>query len=185
MLDASMTDRSGLYPQDLSIGVQQNSPVAAHAEGVGQTAGLPRGTRSREADSRAYPVSLSPTVAAGFLFVMVAIGSTAGLAWRLYSDLSLLSATEHRDSQELEGAVQRLEVVSGQANQRLDALQQAQANQQSQLAEIHRLSQQLSSLQGELEKVARSAAKQEPAKRHSETSAPPKNQASNGVATSR
>jgi hypothetical protein len=187
VLDASMTTRAGQAPKDLSIGVQQRSPLSAQVEAVEQAAGSPPGSQSNEhaSSSRAYGVSLSPSVAAGFLFVMVAIGSTAGLAWRLHSDLSLLTAAQHRDSDELGAAVQRLEVMSQQAGQRLDALQQAQVKQQSQLGEIHRLSQQLSSLQGELEKVAKSAAKQEPPKRHSEGSTQPKTQASNGVATSR
>jgi hypothetical protein len=182
-----MNTRAGQYSTDSSIRVPHRSATADHIETIEQAVGAPlsMGSGEHASGSRAYPFLLAPSAAAGFLFLMAAIGSTAGLAWRLHSDLSLLTAAEHRDRDELEASVQRLELVEQQAAQRLDALQQAQTNQQSQLTEIHRLSEHVSSLQGELERIAKGGAKQEPPKRHTETNAQPKPQASNGVAATR
>ena len=145
-----MNTRAGQYSTDASIRVPRRSAAVEHIEAVEQTAGAPSGMRSGEhaSSGRTYPTALAPRAAAGFMLLMAAIGSTAGLAWRLHSDLSLLTESEHRDRDELEASVQRLEVVGQQAAQRLDALQQAQTKQELQLTEIRRLSEHVSSLQG-------------------------------------
>lgn len=181
-----MNTRAGQYSTDASIRVPRRSAAVEHIEAVEQTAGAPSGMRSGEhaSSGRTYPTALAPRAAAGFMLLMAAIGSTAGLAWRLHSDLSLLTESEHRDRDELEASVQRLEVVGQQAAQRLDALQQAQTKQELQLTEIRRLSEHVSSLQGELERIAKAGAKQEPPKRHPETNAQPKPQAFGYIAVS-
>ena len=121
--------------------------------------------------------------AAGLLFVLAVIGSTAVLAWRAHIDVPLIAEAQRQDVHDLQAAIQRLEQIA----QRVDALQQAQGalqqaqqrNERSRLADVQRLSENLTSLNGRLETVAKSASKQETQKRSSAAGAAPKSQASN------
>jgi hypothetical protein len=117
-------------------------------------------------------------VTIGFLIMMGIIGSAAGLAWRTHVDLAAF-ADMQREVNELQAAVQRLELMQQQIGQSVYALQQLQQkNEQTRIVDAHRLSDQLTSLQGEMDKIEKSTVNKEPPKRNSANAAP-KNEASN------
>jgi hypothetical protein len=92
----------------------------------------------------------------------------------------VLAEAQRQDVRDLQAAIQRLDLAQQQIVQRLDALQLVQQkNEQSRLADVQRLSENLTSLYGRLENVAKSRSKQETQKRSSAASAAPKSQASN------
>jgi hypothetical protein len=118
--------------------------------------------------------------AAGLLLVLAVIGSAAALAWCAHIDLPLLAEAQRQDVRDLQAEIQRLELAQQQIAQRADTLQLVQQkNEQSRLADVQRLSENLTSLYGQLETVAKSSSKQQTQKRNSAASAASKSQALN------
>jgi hypothetical protein len=132
--------------------------------------------------SSANPRLIRVGAAAGVLFVLTVLGSAAALAWRAHIDVPLLAEAQRQDVRDLQAAIQRLELAQQQIVQRMDTLQLVQQkNEQSRLADVQRLSENLTSLYGQLETVAKSSSKQQTQtqKRNQAASATPKSQASN------
>jgi hypothetical protein len=94
----------------------------------------------------------------------------------------LLADAQRQDVHDLHAAIQRIELAQQQIAQRVDALQLGQQkNEQSGLNDVQRLSENLTSLYGQLETVAKSSSKQQNQKRNSAASVAPKSQASNST----
>jgi methionine-rich copper-binding protein CopC len=176
-----MTTRAGDYMESSVVGVRRTSPSLDEAH---------RHPRDAEASRRPDPESSKPTgtiprsigigTLAGFLVVMVVVGSAAALAWRTHADLPLIAELQREDTQRLEAAIQRLELMQQQLTQRVDALQLLQQKtQQSQQADVQRLSERVTSLQVELEKKLSSGSKEPVQKRRS--NAAPKEQSSSSA----
>jgi hypothetical protein len=179
LLDTPMITPARDYTENSSIGVRWRMPISDEVENLGRDSDMAiqnEGWYRSSANSRLIRVG----ALAGLLFVLAVIGSAAALAWRAHIDLPLLAQTQRQDVHDLQAAVQRLELAQQQIVQRLDALQLVQQkSEQSRLADVQRLSENLTSLYGQMETVAKSSSKQETQKRSSAASAAPKSQASN------
>jgi septal ring factor EnvC (AmiA/AmiB activator) len=97
-----------------------------------------------------------------FLVVMAVIGVSSGLAWRIFTNYTTAPAVSQRaaerdnqtvDVQKLKDAVDQLERSQRDLLQRVEALQATQERVERSLqVDIQRLSQQISTLDGELRK---------------------------------
>jgi hypothetical protein len=179
LLDKPMITPARDYTENSTIGARRRTPISDQVEnlsGDSDRANENSALYRSSANSRLIRVG----AAAGLLFVLAVIGSIAALAWRAHIDVPLIAEAQRQDVHDLQAAIQRLELVQQQIAPRVEALQQAQQkNEQSRLADVQRLSENLTSLYGQLEAVAKSTTKQETQKRNSAASAAPKNQASN------
>jgi hypothetical protein len=181
-----MTTSARDYTENSSVGVSWRTPISDQVENLSRDSdmtiedeGWYRSSASASrfsANSRLFRVG----AVAGLVFVLAVIGSAAALAWRAHIELPVLAEAQRQDVHDLQAAIQRLELAQQQITQRMDALQLVQQkNEQSRLADVQRLSENLTSLYGQLETVAKSSSKQETQKRNSAASATPKSQASN------
>jgi hypothetical protein len=174
-----MTTPARDYTENSAIEVRWRTPISDEAENLSPDSDMViqnQGWYRFSANAKLIRVG----AAAGLVFVLAVIGSAAALAWRAHIDLPLLAEAQRQDVHDLQAAIQRLELAQQQIVQRMNTLQLVQQkNEQSRLADVQRLSQDLTSLYGQLEAVAKSNSKQETQKRNSAANATSKSQASN------
>ena len=181
-----MTTPARDYTENSSVGVSWRTPISDQVENLSRDSDMAIEDedwyRSSASSSRFSASSrlIRVGAAAGLVFVLAVIGSAAALAWRAHIDLPVLAEAQRQDVHDLQASIQRLELAQQQITQRMDVLQLVQQkNEQSRLADVQRLSENLTSLYGQVETIAKSSSKQETQKRNSAANATSKSQASN------